>query len=447
MPIVTRKSKVAFPEIAQIRKGAAKEKTNGKEIVGKDLGESFRLVWYPGNEQAQKEFEAIFGASPKQLIVTLAFNELDMVWDNWLEAYTAGRMIARTDGEKFLYWIDNKTGERKVVNGEPFTPWHEGMQVGSYVNRTSGKTVPVYCKEVGRLKLVVPALARMAYFTLHTTSYHDCEFITEQLGALKELSLRYRFHLAGIPLLLRRRIYDVTHVKEDGSAQRVKKWLINLEADPEWMKRMFEQMKFMSLPAVPGEKMRLASGEVLEATAADYQPQPGEIEDDPEEDGDQGIEQGGEEGIQEGQVTETTATPLAGATPQPSANIGGAAAETKRPYKPETIREKLQSLADGKYAGYVASEEQRKLLRYSLELCFAGQKEGEAMRHAVAYYLTGSESTSDIPGPFVKAMLDAWLQPKKDSGGDYSVISAAVQEAQVIYTASLVAEGQEQLSF
>ena len=119
-----------FPEIGQIRKGAPK---NDKGYVGKDL-DYFRVEFDEQEKDAAKLFNSIYGDKPQEIIVVLAFDEVDRVWDAYLEAYTAGRMVARSDGEKYLYLVDTKTGAEVVKNGKQFKAYVEGESVGTITN-------------------------------------------------------------------------------------------------------------------------------------------------------------------------------------------------------------------------------------------------------------------------------------------------------------------------
>lgn len=223
---------LAFPEIGQIRKGAPK----GERGPGKDL-DYFRVTFDEREQEAEKVFRAKYHDKPTEINIILPFNEIDRCWDAWLEAYTAGRMVARSDGERFLYLVDVATGEVKVKNGEPFTPHRD-------VVGKAGKT-EIRCKATGRLKVIIPELARAAYVTVLTTSVHDVANISAQLEAFKQIN---GGRIAGIPLVLRRRPKKISMPKPDGTRARLTKWMLSVEADPEWVKKMLIVAKHLALP-------------------------------------------------------------------------------------------------------------------------------------------------------------------------------------------------------
>src|SRR3989304_6226042 len=109
---------MAFPEIGQIRKGSPK---TDKGYVGKDLT-YLRVEFDERETKAAETFKSFYGDEPHFIRIILPFNEIDRMWDAWLKAYTAGRMVARSDGERFIYLVNPDNGEVLVKNGEPFTP-------------------------------------------------------------------------------------------------------------------------------------------------------------------------------------------------------------------------------------------------------------------------------------------------------------------------------------
>lgn len=232
---------LSFPEIGQIRKGIKVEQKKGNKTikVPKDL-DYFRVEFDEREKTAAAKFVQVYGNEPREINIILPFDEIERMWDAWLEAYTAGRMVARSDGEKFTYWIDTETGLPKVKNGEPFTPYKPGQPVGKDYQ---GK--PVFANPVGRLKLIIPELGRAAYLTMHTTSIHDIANLSMQLAAFKQINNGI---IKGIPLVLRRRPKMISIPKDDGQRVRMQKWLLSIEADPNWVKAKLTEVKHLALP-------------------------------------------------------------------------------------------------------------------------------------------------------------------------------------------------------
>lgn len=225
---------LAFPEIGRIRKGAPK----GENRPGKDLT-YFRVEFDEQETGAIEVFSRAYGPEPTEINVILPFDEIDRCWDAWYEAYTAGRMVGRSDGEHFTYLVDVKTGENLVLNSEPKTPHRE--VVGHY----GQKNEAIRMRPVGRLRVMIPELARAAYLTVLTTSIHDIANISAQLEAFKRVN---GGRIAGIPLVLRRRPKKISVPKPDGSRMRLAKWMLSIEADPTWVKALLLDVKRSALP-------------------------------------------------------------------------------------------------------------------------------------------------------------------------------------------------------
>src|SRR3990167_2440901 len=228
---------VAFPQIGNIRKGEPK----GENQPGKDL-HWFRVELDQSEEQAAKDFAALYGDKPNGIVVIMPFDDIARVWDAWREAYTAGAMNHRCDGENVVYAINPKSGEIVVRNGVDVVP---GQPVECGLKDSPDKTKR--CKPTGRLSVVIPQLRRLAYLTLHTTSIHDILNISNQLQAIRDLN---DGHIAGIPLVLSRKPYKIsTPSGRDGQRARREKWLISIEADPTWVAAKIDQMRAFALPA------------------------------------------------------------------------------------------------------------------------------------------------------------------------------------------------------
>lgn len=426
--MVTRKQAISFPEVGTIRKGDAKRKNEkGIEVVGKDLGDKFRVVFYPGTEgpdgrTADVAFFAHYETyTPKRILAMLPFRTLAESFTDYNEAYNAGRMIAQADDEHYLVYRNPADGEYLVQNGEPFKPYKPG-DVIEY--ERGGKAYALRMKPYIRLKLWLPVFGRMVYMTLKSTSFYDRENIRAQLGGIQEIANALNNgSVAGIPFWVYRRETDITWNKPDGTAQRVKKWLINIEVDPTWVQAAMERYQRLAM----GERFTALLEPVnhpAEVAAPAHAPDP-EIDEDDED------------------VIDAESREIHKEEPESQKNPEPAA----RPYAPEMVRAKLADRAKNHPGD--CSEKQRGLLVMMLEKCFAGEEGSTGTvadkRKAVIKFLAGHSSVKDIPGEMVKAMLSDWLKPQVDSGGDYQPDADAIREAHMIYGKSQEEAGQMNL--
>lgn len=406
---------LSFPEIGQIRKGI-KETRNRKDgstyTVPKDL-EYFKVDFDERETESIAIFKQVYGEHPTEIRIILPFNEIERMWDPYLEAYTAGRMVARSDGERVLYQL-GENGELLVQNGLEV---RSGKPKAHPADNVAGKDYqgkPVEYEAVGRLKVIVPELARAAYLTVHTTSVHDIANISDQLRAFYTLN---NGQIAGVPLILRRRPKMISTPGDDGKRVRREKWLLSIEADPQWVKAKLQEVKRLALP-----------GNGLALPPAMDEPEEGPLPFD-------------QLGITDGQYAETKPDGEYHEEQKqqpPAKPTNGKHAE--RPYSPEVLANKLNEKATG-YNGKPVSPQQRGLFVGMMAAVFAGDDD---KRHTVQEYLFGAPSGYEIPDELILAGLD-WLKPTKDTGGAYLPDAMAVKEAQAVWDASLVQEGQQEL--
>jgi len=424
--------KLSFPEIGQIRKGAPK---GDKGQLGKDLT-YFRVEFDEEETKAAAVFNKVYGSEPNAINILIPFNDIGQVFDAYLEAYTAGRMVARSDGEKFIYLIDTKTGEVIVKNGIPHTAYQEGMSVGSYQDQ-KGKDVQIYCKTVGRLKVVIPELQRLAYMTVMTSSKHDIANLDAQLNALKQVNEGI---IAGIPMVLRRRPKKISTPKADGTRARYTKWMLSIEADPEWVKHKLTAIKTLALPGngldllpepVDPEEDPIEEGQFTEPTEETT-----EDESDPRQDTDRSM-------IEQVDVEFSTIEDMR----EDQVEVISEKAKTGRPYPAEVVKKKVRQLAKGEYKDNlltVKRAEKVGLMVGMLEECFAGYGDSTAKRHELCWYLTGFGSSKTMPDNYILAML-AWIAAEKDSGDAWHPGEHVAAEAQSILVARLKSLGQGEL--
>lgn len=261
-------SQSVFAQIGIIRKGGPKRKKGEQEIFGEDL-DHFRIELAEGEGKAEEELRTYYSYGPpsgerkketygpRDFLFIVPFNEVDRVWEAWREAYVAGAMLHRCDGDNIIREVDHRTGKAIVNNGLsvdtgqpvkcPCANDKKGATPALSYQKQSGKIEVVFCKPVGRLRLMLtPPLKRLAYFVLMTGSVNDIIAIDSALRGAAEMFKG----IAGIPFLAKRVARDISTPTADGKRARRRKWMIEVEVDPVWMEAKFNAMGAAALLAV-----------------------------------------------------------------------------------------------------------------------------------------------------------------------------------------------------
>lgn len=223
----------AFPQIGILRKGDVKQSATAP---GRDLTH-FRFTSEHADVMAA--FTGAYGTAPTDINVLLPYRTTDENLAAWREHWIAGGLVHRCDGKTTVV-------SRKAD--------------GTYTN--DPKACPGQCKPVGRLSVIVPELKRLAFVTVLTTSLHDIMTLTENLTALEMIN----GDLRGIPLILRRRPRKIsvpeTHPKghpqqyqPTGKRVRREKWLLTIEAAPQWVALQLATQQTLALPRLPGGEL------------------------------------------------------------------------------------------------------------------------------------------------------------------------------------------------
>lgn len=258
---------VAFPQIGNIRKGAKKDPNANRP--GADLPH-FRVEFDEREVKAIAKFKQLYpDEKPTAITIILPFDQIDRVWNPWREAYAAGALLHRCDGEYVNYAIDHQTGAVLVKNGMDAN----GQPVKCTLQNDPDKRKR--CKPTGRLHVIIPELERLAYLVVHTTSIHDIGNISDQLAAIQEMN---GGHIVGIPLVLRRRPVKISTPDDQNGGKRARrvKYLISIEADPEWVSRKIGALKLAAMPQYQQLQAPTDNGPSLEDLS--------EYEADPDED-------------------------------------------------------------------------------------------------------------------------------------------------------------------
>jgi hypothetical protein len=242
-----------FPCIGKLRKGGAKrQNAKGHEIMGVDL-KHFRLT--TDDADAAAAFANYYGPEPKSIDVFMPYATTNENFGAWLEEYTAGGLVRRCDGELQHFHRD--------ADGKANT---SPVKCERLCNR------PCTCKQVGRLAVIVPQLARLAYVLVETHSLYDIMQLTENLQAAEAL----RGDLRGIPFILSRREREISTPGEGGKRSRRTKSLLFIEPNPEWVGRQLESMRLAALPivdvpALQAPATRMIAGPVtIDGDTSDY---------------------------------------------------------------------------------------------------------------------------------------------------------------------------------
>jgi hypothetical protein len=236
-----------FQEIGRIRKGAAKKE--GEKKPGQDLT-YFRFEIDKNELEAIDFIGKLYPGQPAALRIWLPFKTVDENFMYCREAYVAGGLLHRCS--LWGHWEDrcidfqrDPDGKTVINHGSPIRKC-DGGPVGEWKNRDTGEMIPVFCKPVGRLKLIIPELRRMVFFTALTSSIHDIENLRSELLAFQNVGPK---GLAGIPLILKRVPKKISTPSKEGRVRR-EKWLIHIEVDPKYAEQIFLSMTAAAMPEV-----------------------------------------------------------------------------------------------------------------------------------------------------------------------------------------------------
>lgn len=295
-----------FPQIGEIRKGAKKPEKGDRP--GKDLT-YFRIEFEKGEPpETAAKCRALFGDEPKELRIMLPLNRIDSVWSAWIDGYTAGGLVYRSNGNDaagiaagemgglgVIFWRNPMTGQTLVRNGMALdhltlpdgTEIEQGdavpcvasmgHPVGKY-ETADGELRDLLARPDARLMVMLQGLGRFAYLVFKTTSQHDIANLDAQLEGLEAVQrAATAAGLSGVPLVMRRRPKMVSTPIKKGNVvkrQRMEKWLVSLETDPEWATVKMNAMIEAATPAV-------LEGQFIEGQFIERLPAPGETSGDP----------------------------------------------------------------------------------------------------------------------------------------------------------------------
>lgn len=226
-----------FPRLGKLRKGGEKPATGNKP--GAELS-YFRFT--SENPAIVGAFHDACGTQPAMLRVYLPYPSTEMNFSTWKEAWAAGGLVHRCDGETCQIW---RTPDGKYSQ-EP-------------------KPCPGGCKEVGRLEVILPELITagfVGYVTLETHSLHDLMNITATLEAVRQSAQDRPNGLQGIEFVLRRKKERISTPDGKGGRATREKWLVSIEPVPSWAQTYLAMAS--STLAIDAPRVDLLTGEIMD---------------------------------------------------------------------------------------------------------------------------------------------------------------------------------------
>ena len=222
--------------------------------------------------------EALGTNAPTELNVYFPFDEVDRVFPSYMHLWATSALRCRGDGEHILYAINPTTGRVTVKDGvvqEAFTEDKRDFQPGEVLAcpglERNLYTKCAHCKPNAMLVIMLRDVPRLAYYQISTTSIHNIIDLTDQLEYVREQvrKLTGEPRIAGVPFILRRVEKTISAPKTDRQGnqtgrQRVKKYFLELEIEPEWIARMVRGISRLADP-LRGAALSLPAPEALPA--------------------------------------------------------------------------------------------------------------------------------------------------------------------------------------
>jgi len=249
----TTRQSAAFPTVAILRKGGPKIKRDGgKDSMGPDLNDRFRVDWLPGVDPAVRQmFMEIYKTDqPHSLRAMIAFPNVFQAWSTTNEAYWGASRFAQAGNERYESLYNPFTWQPIIVRGEPFKPFIPGEAL--IFENKQGEPQAFKLKPTTRFDLFLPELIGcFVTFQIKTRSSADLINLRRNLAAIQAAAdaLGQRTGAAGIPIIVSRREDIVQWHKAPGQTVPVKKWLIDIRPDPasKWAQTFAERLASLAL--------------------------------------------------------------------------------------------------------------------------------------------------------------------------------------------------------
>jgi hypothetical protein len=377
------------------------------------------------------DIAAVYGEEPRELFIYLPFDDVDRNFPAHHELWSATGCLCRGDGERI---VDRLEGATRVIRS--------GQVISGYVEQDGSPQGPgavVACPGLNRTEDFYPRCKdcrprgmlivmvrdpmrptqlvndRLGYYQVSTHSFYNIQNVSSQLAYAAQLASNMGRGLRGIPMILRRREQEITYTDSKSNQRKtVKKWLLDLEFDYQWVQVANATMHQLAVSS-PTEIHALPSGMVVT--------EDGEIVD--EDDG----------GYSPPSVVVVS-------SPQQAANSNGNGhSGPKRPYDPETFKQRWQEVLpvfERNSPGPIEAGV-RGLVVSKIEDCFHEDvpEVRTRKRHVFIQFVVGKISTNHFTQAEGKLMLKLL-----DDGNALSEVRAIVRHAERLSSAD---QSQEEL--
>lgn len=271
---LTDNARAAFPTLGKLRKGAPRpnDRQPGVELP----------YWrFDGaNKDIEAVFASVYGERPTEVEVLLPYARIEDNFSAWKEAWGAGGLLHRCDGETCVLWLtDDGTYSREQV------------------------PCPGGCKAVGRLNVLLPGLLRaghVGYVTMETHSINDILSILGTLRATAEA--RGVEDMRGILFILRRQFELISTPAGNGKRARRAKCMVKLVPATEWVRAQIEHLQRAALPETAADDEE--AGDTLALPAEEPSP-PQILDAEPIVDDEEQYQHQEDDGADDGAVAQT----------------------------------------------------------------------------------------------------------------------------------------------
>ncbi len=416
---------------------------------GLDFGNSFpREAPHFILKDAPGLAEALGTPTPTELNIYFPFDGVDKVFPHYMQMWQARALVCRGDGEKIIHAIDSTSGRVVIKDGlalvnqtgkSPHNQYNAGDPMPCPGIERNLYPACQNCKPNAMLIVSLQDVPRLAYYQISTTSIQNILNLPEQIHYVRNCieKITGTPRIAGIPFILRR-VKRTTNAPKTNKkrtqigTQRVEKYFLELEIQPEWMAKLMMAQRQMADPMQglqalpePDQTARYTNPPARYTDPPTWEPR--DYEDEPIN----------------GDLT-SAQTIIHLDPPKP-------VRETLTPHQLiEVLSKKIakSSFYDADtgdplpIAFHPFGPDTAKLISAKFKAAFGDDPEAQQKYHACLNFIFEINSANNLTAPQGDALLDWLLNSNKELKWAAEVMAPAPQEAQQLYRESQLVNNQ-----